>query len=97
MENFSIDITEGCNKDIKNTAEYISMIFLYDDLANKVALELFADIKKISYLAPMFSLCENEQLSAKGIRKYRVKKINRINRDVGLIGTDLNIFYTKKT
>ena len=74
MENFSINITEGCNKDIKNIAEYISTVFLDDDLANKVALELFADIKKLSYLAPMLSLCENEQLSAKGIRKHRVKK-----------------------
>ncbi len=74
MENFSINITEGCNKDIKNIAEYISTVFLDDDLANKVVLELFVDIKKLSYIAPMFSLCDNEQLKTKGIRKYRVKK-----------------------
>ena len=74
MENFSINLTDGCNNDIKSIADYISSVFLDDDLANKVVLELFADIKKLSYLAPMFSLCENEQLSAKGIRKYRVKK-----------------------
>lgn len=74
MENFSINITDGCYKDIKNIADYISLVFLDDDLSNKVVLELFADIKKLSYLAPMFQLCENELLSAKGIRKYRVKK-----------------------
>ena len=74
MENFSINITEGCNKDIKNIADYISTVFLDDGLANKVVLELFADIKKLSYLAPMLSLCENEQLKTKGIRKYRIKK-----------------------
>ena len=28
MENFSIKITEGCNNDIKNIAEYISTVFL---------------------------------------------------------------------
>ena len=74
MENFSINLAGGCNNDIKNIADYISKVFLDDDLANKIVLELFADIKKLSYLAPMFNLCENEQLSVKGIREYRVKK-----------------------
>lgn len=74
MENFSINITDGCYNDIKNIADYISNVFLDDDLANKVILELFADIKKLSYLATMFQLCENEKLNSNGIRKYRVKK-----------------------
>ena len=76
MENFGINITDGCNNDIKNIADYISTVFLDDNLANKVVLELYADIKKLSYLAPMFNLCENEQLRDKGIRKYRVRKYN---------------------
>lgn len=74
MENFSINITDGCNQDIKSIADYISTIFLDDNLANKVVLELFAEIKKLSYLAPMFGFCENEELNAKGIRRYRVKR-----------------------
>lgn len=74
MENFSINITDGCSNDIKNIADYVSKVFLDENLANKVALELFADIKKLSYLAPVFQICENETLSAKDIRKYRVKK-----------------------
>ena len=74
MEDFRINITDGCYNDIKNIADYISTVFLDDNLANKVVLELFADIKKLSYLATTFQLCENEKLSSKGIRKYRVKK-----------------------
>lgn len=74
MEEFSINIADSCNCDIENLATYISSVFLDDDLANKVVLELYSDIRKLSYLALVFGLCENEKLKEKGIRRYRVKR-----------------------
>ena len=74
MEEYSIDITNGCEGDIRNIVDYISSVFLDKNLANKIALGLYADIYKLSYLAPSFGFCDNEKLREEQIRKYNVKR-----------------------
>ena len=91
MEEFGIEITDGCNKDIDKIADYISNVFLDESLANKVVLELYSEIKKLSYLAVSFDYCENEQLKGKGIRRYKIKRyyiyyyVNNVNRTVNVL------------
>lgn len=74
MEELSVNITKGCHDDISSIFDYISKVFLDDNLANKIVLELYADINRLSYLAPMMGLCDNEKLMDKGIHKYKIKK-----------------------
>lgn len=74
MEEYSINITDGCTNDIIRIAEYISDNFLDEDLANKTALNIYSHINMLSYLASAFGYCENDKLAKAGIRKYNIKK-----------------------
>lgn len=58
---------------LKKIANYISEIFLDDDLVNKVAFEMYTGIRKLSYLGPMLGLSENEKLASKGTHHYVIR------------------------
>ena len=74
MEKYTVNISNSCNEDILNIAEYIEKTFFDIDTANKISLAIYAKIKDLEYLAPSFYLCENEKLAKAGIRKYYIGK-----------------------
>lgn len=73
MEEYSINIVDDCYNDIIRIADYISTHFFDEDLANKIAFEIYAGIKKLSLIGPMLGFSDNEILASKGIRDYTIK------------------------
>ena len=54
--------------------EYIITIFKDEYLATQIAINIFEEIKKLSYLGPMFQPADIEVLKGKDIRRYRYKR-----------------------
>lgn len=74
MEEYKVKITDAAYTNINNITDYISTVFNDEHLANLIAINIFEEIKKLSYLAPMFQSVYLEALKDKDIRRYRYKK-----------------------